>query len=140
MNEPFLKPIRAFCDSRGYSFFDIFSDINGGQVNIGTLQPNVIKAFHYHNYQTDHWFCIKGDIRIICISQDGSIVKNFYIGEHNPSILTIPPGWLHGYTNISNDSSTLLYWVTKKYDASLPDEERVSWDFLGKELWLPENK
>ena len=139
MNEPNLKNIRAFCDGRGFSYFNLFGKIGDGQINLGNLHSGVVKAFHYHNFQTDYWFCIKGDIRVICISPDRSIVKNFYIGEHNPAILEIPPGWLHGYKNVSSDTSTLLYWVTKEYDPKNPDEERVAWDFLGKELWDVEN-
>lgn len=140
MKEPTLKNIRAFCDSRGFSFFNIFGKVTDGQINLGNLHPGVVKAFHYHNHQYDYWFCLKGDIRVICISPDHKIIKNFYIGEHNPSVLEIPPGWLHGYKNVSNDVSTLLYWVTKEYNLENPDEERLSWDFLGKELWEPENK
>lgn len=144
MLEPILKPIRAFSDSRGYSYFDIFGEPTSGQINIGNLQSPAIKAFHYHKKQWDHWFCLKGDIHIITayVNDDDSLsdIKHFYIGEHNPCVLSIPPRHIHGYCNINNGLSTLLYWVTKPYDSKNPDEFRFCWDILGKEIWYPENK
>lgn len=153
--EPTLKPLRAFADSRGYSHFDIFKNISGGQVNIGNLHPGVVKAFHYHREQWDHWFCIKGDIHVVCVDPgmtdwyktgfpcslaSSKYIKHFYIGEHTPGVLSIPPGWWHGYTNVSNEVSTLLYWVTKPYDPENPDEYRIPWNVFGDDFWKPENK
>lgn len=139
MTEPTLRRVNAFCDGRGFSFFNIFGKVTDGQINIGNLHPGIVKAFHFHSLQEDNWFCLSGDIHVICVSPDHSVVKHFYIGEHNPVILNIPIGWLHGYQNVGPKTSTLLYWVTKEYNPSSPDEERIAWDFLGKELWDVEN-
>jgi len=138
MLEPILKPIRAFSDSRGYSFFNIFGEPTSGQINIGHLQSPAIKAFHYHELQWDHWFCLKGDIHVIVWkpSEDGTKndIRHFYIGEHNPCVLSIAPLWYHGYCNVNNGLSTLLYWVTKSYDPKDPDEYRQPWDILGADI------
>ena len=155
MNEPMLRPIKAFADSRGFSFFNIFGEPTSGQINIGNLHSGIVKAFHYHKKQWDHWFCISGDIHVVCfdpiislmsditaedLPQLNKYIRHFYIGEHNPSLLSIPPEWSHGYTNVGNNISTLLYWVTKKYDATDPDEYRLPWNIFGADFWLPENK
>lgn len=170
--EPTFKPLRAFADSRGYSYFDIFGEPTSGQINIGNLAGPAIKAFHYHKLQWDHWFCLKGDIHVVIARPkeiwkrvlkdyndymdaiinnepvfthlkdddiDSMDIRHFYIGEHNPGVLSIPPGWWHGYCNVSQDSS-LLYWVTKPYDPKNPDEYRIPWDVFGENFWKPENK
>lgn len=159
MTEPIIKPIRAFNDSRGYSFFDIFGEPNSGQINVGNLIGPAVKGLHYHMWQWDHWFCMQGDIHIVLavpkryLSQsqiylfpyndsepnDDFIIKHYYIGEHNPCVLSIPPMWSHGYVNVTQNSS-LLYWVTKAYDPKNPDEHRLSWDKFGVNIWKPENK
>lgn len=150
--EPFTTPLKVFCDSRGYSYFDIFPTLDKGQVNIGHLTGTAIKAFHYHTFQEDNWFCVSGDIHVICAApktwdmycdpcsykKSEYTIKHFYIGEHNPCVLTIPELWMHGYCNVTNNS-TLLYWVTKKYNPSIPDEYRINYDIFGKDIWQPEN-
>lgn len=137
--EPNLRRINTFCDGRGFSFFDVFGDVPYGQINIGNLHSGIIKAFHRHQHQTDFWQCISGDIHVICMSPDCSVIKHFYIGEHNTAILEIPPGFWHGYCNVGDKVSTLLYLVTKRYDPVNADEERLAWDYKGKEIWEVEN-
>lgn len=171
MNEPTFKPLRAFSDSRGYSYFDIFGEPTSGQINIGHLTGTAIKAFHYHKQQWDHWFCVNGDIHVIVFKPTEKVlhvldytldefyhsrngegawsspdphdqivdIHHFYIGEHNPGVISIPPGWAHGYCNVSQDSD-LLYWVTKAYDKNEPDEYRIKYDIFGVDIWKPENK
>jgi dTDP-4-dehydrorhamnose 3,5-epimerase len=151
---PTFIPSRYFSDSRGWSQFNIFPGISGGQINVGTLMEGSIKAFHYHKRQKDLWNCISGDIHVICAepkyigihssyemtSEKDSDIYHFYIGEHNPGVLIIPELFSHGYCNVGSGKSTLLYWVTNAYDAANPDEERVPWDCFGKEIWDSENK
>jgi dTDP-4-dehydrorhamnose 3,5-epimerase len=151
--EPIFKPLRPFADSRGYSFFDIFGEPTSGQINVGNLVGPAIKAFHYHKLQWDHWFCMKGDIHVVVVNPcysgtdpdnltldlEYSDIRHFYIGEHNPGVISIPPGWWHGYCNVSQDS-TLLYWVTKAYVVGQADEFRIPWDVFGADFWKPENK
>lgn len=151
--KPKFYPSRYFLDSRGSSLFNVFENINGGQINIGNLYGNAIKAFHRHYLQKDYWACISGNIHIICLTpkdnllseeldfkKENFLIDHFYIGEKNPGVLEIPIGTYHGYCNLSCDSSTLLYYVTNIYNPKEPDEYRLSYDIFGKDIWLPENK
>lgn len=139
--EPSFRPLRAFADGRGWSHFNIFGEVTSGQINVGNVYPNVVKAFHYHNLQEDNWHCISGDIHVIVFNIDNvKDVRHYYIGENNPGVLNIPRGWAHGYKNLGVTNSSLLYWVTKSYDPKQVDEYRLSWDFLGKDIWEIENK
>lgn len=159
MQEPTFLPLRAFSDSRGYSYFDIYGNLGEGQINIGVLQPGVVKGLHYHMFQKDKWFCLQGDIHVVLAlpkrylqsqhyaipyfdsePNEDFIIKHYYMGEHNPGVLIIPEFWSHGYTNVSSIPTTLLYMVTKKYDPFRPDEQRIKWDKFGVDIWKPENK
>ena len=143
-----------FLDSRGFSCFNIFPELEKGQINIGFLEPGVVKGLHFHLAQYDVWHCFESNIHVVCarpkvypwlfpystLTIEDSDIYHFYIGSKNPGILIIPPGFCHGYTNIGNERSGLLYWVTKPYDPKIPDEYRLPWDILGPEIWKPENK
>jgi len=155
-------------DNRGHGVYNLFDDILDGQCNITTTAPGVVRAFHYHEKQIDHWFCVKGNLHVILIEPlsgyefrdfveysllDGGFsagilvngnwrqigrVYHRYIGEQNPVTLKIPPGVLHGFTPMHGKEATLLYYTDQKYDAN--DEKRISWRFLGEDIWSVSNK
>ena len=149
LEKPYTTPLPAYIDTRGRSHFDIFPGLDKGQVNIGMVHPGVVKAFHYHKLQWDHWFCPVGNLHVICVTPKGEVddqhvdnydVRHFYIGEHNPVVLHIPPMTWHGYTGLGTDKNLLLYWVTEEYNRQTPDEYRVPWNVFGSDLWLPKNE
>jgi dTDP-4-dehydrorhamnose 3,5-epimerase len=141
--------LRYNIDSRGFGLYGLYDDQIPGQVNVTTTKSGVIRAFHKHNQQTDHWVCIKGNIHVIVFREDEFLSKpvalraltptnHFYIGEKNPQTLTIPPGYYHGFTPMYGEDATLLYYTDRKYD---PDDEiRLDWDVLGENIWKTENK
>lgn len=151
---PYFISQKYYLDSRGYSIFNIFPNLSEGQINIGFLNSNIIKGFHYHLLQKDYWHCFQGNIHVICMKPKdynnftneedyqnkllgSKEIYHFYIGEKNPGILVIPELFCHGYTNLNSTTTGLLYWVTQKYNNNKPDEYRIPWDISGKELWLP---
>ena len=131
-----IQPCHPFLDDRGFSLHDLFPFPEGmGQVNWSILVPGVVKAFHRHHKQWDHWVCLSGNAKVVLVREiDGKPeIQTFFIGEGNPKLGSIPPGVLHGYTPIGNEPCGILYWVTQKYDGT--DEERAPWDTFGKEVW-----
>jgi dTDP-4-dehydrorhamnose 3,5-epimerase len=130
--------MNSFVDDRGYSNFDIFP-LEKGQINLGELHPNTIKAFHRHKYQTDYWFCIEGDI-LVNLVDETSQIKSTVLSSKIPRVLEIKPGIWHGYKTLGNKPAKLLYFVTNKYNSKEPDEERCDWDKFGKDIWNVENK
>lgn len=64
-------------------------------------------------------------------------VRHYYIGEHNPQTIIIPPGVIHGYKALYNRPVTMVYYANRKFDVM--DEYRFSWDFLGADLWESKN-
>jgi dTDP-4-dehydrorhamnose 3,5-epimerase len=110
------------CDD---SWFEKF-----GQVYFTTTYPGVVKAWHYHKKQTDHFYVIKGLVKIALYDQRESspthgIVNEIYLGEHCPGLLRIPPGILHGWTCVSADEAYIINVVSEPYDYTNPDEFRT---------------
>lgn len=106
------------------------------QWNHSVLRPQVIKAFHYHNEQTDWWYALEPLIVVLFDTRPGSSTKN--VSQRlclNKSILEIPPGVLHGVKNPHYKDANLFYVVNNFFNAQDPDEERMEWDFLGADIW-----
>lgn len=123
---------RLFKDDRGRSINNAFPSVQNGDINISTLYPRTIKAFHRHKLQTDHWLCIKGQLRVVLASLEGDErdtgyqIYVHYLSEGDT--LSIPPGVWHGVQNLLDEESIMAYHITEKYNPSNPDEERAPWD------------
>jgi dTDP-4-dehydrorhamnose 3,5-epimerase len=129
-----VRPARVFPDERGRlgeilraddEMFEKF-----GQVYFTTTYPGVVKAWHWHKKQTDHFYVAKGTVKIALYdmrndSKTKSSVNQIYLGEHCPAVLKIPPGVCHGWTCVSRDEAYIINVVTEVYNYSQPDEFRI---------------
>ncbi len=132
-----LKPLKANVDERGYLMEllreddDIFEKF--GQCYVALNYPGVIRAWHYHKIQTDFFAVIKGAIKLVLYdnragSPTNGIVEEYFLGEHNPVLVAVPPEVLHGYKTVGTEPSLLLNFPTEAYNAQTPDEYRLPFD------------
>lgn len=101
-----------------------------GQVYFTTTYPGVVKAWHYHKKQTDHFYVVKGMVKVALYDRrEGSpthgVVNELYLGEHCPGLLRIPPGVLHGWMCISEIEAYIVNVVSEMYNYDDPDEFRT---------------
>ena len=101
-----------------------------GQVYFTTTWPGVVKAWHYHSGQTDHFYVIKGTVKVALYDQrDNSptkgTVNEVYLGEHCPGLLRIPPGVLHGWMCVGRREAYIVNIVSEMYNYTDPDEFRT---------------
>lgn len=101
-----------------------------GQVYFTTTYPGVVKAWHYHKKQTDHFYVIKGMVKIALYDgrQDSptkGTVNEIYLGEHSPGLVRIPPGVLHGWMCVSEGEAYIVNVPSEMYSYSEPDEFRT---------------
>lgn len=111
-----------------------------GQSTMSVAPYGTIKAFHFHKHQDDLWFIASGQAKIVLFDtrESSSTHKQVQIikaGEGDYKAVLIPVGVAHGYRVLSKEPVILFYHTTKSYNPKNPDEERLSWDFLGKEIW-----
>jgi dTDP-4-dehydrorhamnose 3,5-epimerase len=107
---------------------DVF--LRFGQVYMTTTYPDVVKAWHMHKKQTDHIACVSGMIKVALYDgRDGSPtfgeINQFYLGEHNPILVQIPPGVYHGWMCVSQNEAVVINIPTELYDYEHPDEYRL---------------
>ncbi|RPJ38246.1 MAG: dTDP-4-dehydrorhamnose 3,5-epimerase [Deltaproteobacteria bacterium] len=128
------KKLRVIPDERGRLMEMLRSDdelfIRFGQAYMTTAYPGVVKAWHYHKKQVDHFVCVKGMMKVVLYdgrpeSPSHKEIDEFIIGEHNPLLLQIPPYVFHGFKCISEQEAVVINLPTELYDYKEPDEYRL---------------
>jgi len=102
-----------------------------GQSYLTTAYPGVVKGWHYHRVQWDHFVVVKGMAKIVLYdprddSSTRGVVNEFFMGEHNPLLLQIPPLVYHGFKCISETEALIINHPTEPYRHADPDEFRVA--------------
>ena len=129
-----VRRAKVLCDERGRlgeimraddPWFERF-----GQVYFTTTYPGVVKAWHFHKKQTDHFYVLQGTVKIALYddrkgSETCGIVNELYLGEHCPGLLRIPPGVQHGWMAVGDCQAYIVNVVSEMYDYSSPDEFRT---------------
>ncbi|HHW42661.1 dTDP-4-dehydrorhamnose 3,5-epimerase [Desulfofundulus thermobenzoicus] len=132
-----LKPLRLIPDDRGYLMEMLRSDwpefMKFGQAYITACYPGVIKAWHYHKLQWDHFVCVGGMARVVLYDpRDNSptrgLVNVFHLGYLNPCLLKIPPEVYHGFTAEGGQTALIVNFPTELYNYSRPDEYRLPYN------------
>ncbi|NIM58482.1 MAG: dTDP-4-dehydrorhamnose 3,5-epimerase, partial [Candidatus Aminicenantes bacterium] len=110
------KNLKAIPDERGRLMEILRKDDNlflkFGQVYMTTTYPNVVKAWHMHDKQTDNVACILGMIKLVLYdprkkSSTYREVNQFLIGIHNPMLIQIPAGVYHGWMCVSAEEAII---------------------------------
>lgn len=132
-----VKRLIRHPDDRGF-FQEILRDDEDllrrfGQASLSMSYPGVIKAFHYHERQDDLWFFPVGSAQVVLYDQrEGSRTKGrtqvLYPGEHNPLLIVIPVGVVHGYRVLGQSPLMIVYFTTESYQPNDPDEKRWPWN------------
>ena len=128
------KKLKVIADERGFLMEMLRSDDEFfqkfGQVYLTIAYPGVVKGWHYHKKQTDHFVVVKGMLKVVLYDgRDDSPTKGevneFFLGEHNPTLLVIPKLVLHGMKGIGTEPGYLINIPTEPYNYETPDEFRV---------------
>ena len=129
-----IKELRLLPDERGYLMEMLRADDEifrkFGQVYLSVAFPGVVKGWHYHKVQTDYFTIVKGMMKVVLYdgrpeSPTHGEINEFFMGELNPLLITIPPGVLHGMKAIGTEPGFLVNCPTEPYSYDDPDEYRV---------------
>jgi len=147
-----IKKLKVIPDERG-RLMEMLRNDDGeefftefGQAYMTTGYPGVVKAWHYHKYQTDHFVAVSGMMKVVLYDdREGSPtrgeINEFFMGEHNPILLVIPKGVYHGFKCIGDKEGIIINIPDKVYNYEDPDEYRLS--AHGSEIpydWTREDK
>ncbi len=118
-----------------------FEGFSLAQVNRSLMIPGTIKAWHLHLRQDEIWYLLPNDKMLVGLYdlRKDSLTKEkemkLLLGGGKHFLLYIPKGVAHGARNLLPTPANLFYFVDQKFNQDDPDEQRLAWDFLGKDFW-----
>jgi len=143
-----LIPRTRHADDRGYVTEIFRSDEehfeNFGQAYVTACYPGVVKAWHRHAAQTDHFYVVSGTMKVgLYDDRPESPTRGQYqvviLGERGDNAqLVIPAGLWHGMMALET-FTVMLNIPDAVYNHDNPDEERVPWDAFD-DVWTVKNR
>lgn len=137
IHDVITRSLKVIPDDRGFLMEMLRSDWpefrEFGQVYVTACYPGVVKAWHFHKEQWDHFICLHGMARVVLYdaredSPTKGAINEFHMGTLNPILLVIPPFVYHGFTAEGPETALIVNVPTKMYNYSSPDEYRLPFD------------
>jgi dTDP-4-dehydrorhamnose 3,5-epimerase len=131
-----IKPVKRFVDERGFfsevmrtDWKDLFGEDKIAQANFSYTYPGVIRAWHRHlRGQVDYFLVLKGAIKIGAFDEKTAELIEILSSGFDLQLVRMPGHYWHGFKAVGNEPTMLVYFTTKLYDSSDPDEERRDWN------------
>jgi dTDP-4-dehydrorhamnose 3,5-epimerase len=134
-----VQPYDLWPDDRGY-FLEVIRMRQGlaasfspetTQVSAALSYAGTIKAFHFHQHQTDLWVPMNGVFQVALVdlradSPTFALKNTLYVGALRPWQILIPPGVGHGYKVVGETSGVLVYVTNQLYNPR--DEGRIAYN------------
>jgi len=116
-----------------------------------------VRAYHCHDRLWDYFLIVKGSAKFVLFNYDayGKIVgddenfknhktelfvngsdayKEYVTSDKRMQMVVVPPRWMHGWMPLEEET-ILISVASQTYNPDKPDEERIPWDTLGKDIW-----
>ena len=132
-----IKELKVIPDERGFLMEMLRSDDEiferFGQIYMTCCYAGVVKGWHYHRLQTDHFVCVRGMAKVVLFdgrdeSASNGEINEFFMGEQRQILLKIPPLVMHGFKAVGNEHAYIINCPTEQYNRREPDEYRLPWD------------
>ena len=129
-----VKPLKVVPDERGRVMEILRSDDPAfgkfGEIAMTTVYPGAVKGWHYHRVQWDHFAVVKGMLKLVLVdpredSETKDEINEFFMGDHQPLLITVPPLVLHGFKGIDVQETLVITCASELFDPKDPDEERL---------------
>lgn len=130
-----VKKLKPITDERGFLMEILRSDEpifeRFGQCYVTVVHPGIVKGWHYHKVQVDHFVCLKGTAKVVLYdarkdSRTYQEVNEFILSLESPMMVKIPTYVFHGFTAMGEEDAMILNLPTELYHYKEPDEFRES--------------
>ena len=108
-------------DSRG-SFIELYKSKKYGQISENISFPGITKGGHYHKYKKEIFYTVKGKC-LIKQEYNGDVIIN-EVSNDNPTLVDIKTNYVHEITNIGEDNSHTIMWISEIYHPDTHDTYR----------------
>ncbi len=122
-----VKILKKIPDERGAIYPMLRSDdkefIGFGEIYFSIVYPGVVKGWHLHTKMILNYAVIKGMIKLVLYdarndSKSKGELNEFYIGEDNYCLVTIPTGVWNGFKGIGSIPAIVANCATLAHDPS----------------------
>jgi dTDP-4-dehydrorhamnose 3,5-epimerase len=95
-----------------------------------SILPGRIKGWGMHELQTDRYFVVSGDVRVVLFdgreeSDSAGAMVQIHFTDRTPGLVKIPPGVWHADQNWGQTEAHVLNFPTRPYDPEHPDKYRI---------------
>jgi dTDP-4-dehydrorhamnose 3,5-epimerase len=137
-----IKKLKLLPDDRGFLMEMLRCDDDlyekFGQLYITGSVRGVVKGWHYHKEQVDHFVCVYGKALVVLYDMrkdsptfgkwEEFILEAPPCKDREPILLKIPPYVTHGFTAYECDEARIINVPTLPYRYKDPDEFRYPWN------------
>ncbi len=137
-----IKELKIIPDDRGFLMEILRCDDEMyerfGQLYMTGCKRGVVKGWHYHKEQTDHFACVSGRAMVVLYDNRSGSPTHGEVQEvileappcdgHAPVVLKIPPLVLHGFFAFDCEEARIVNVPTIPYRYKNPDEFRYPWN------------
>ena len=132
-----VRDLVVHTDEHGYLYECLKADWpefeKFGQAYLTVTYPGVIKGWHWHDLQSDHFVPLKGMAKIVLYddrpeSPTRHELMEITAGEYKPRLIVFPPKILHGVIALNQEPVWIMNFPDYVYNSEQPDEQRLSWD------------
>ncbi len=122
-----ITPLKRFSDERGMVMHIMKSSdaqFKGfGEVYCSTINPGVIKGWHFHEKITLNYVVLKGMIRFVLYdsredSPSKNTVQEILLGDENYIRVTVPPGIWSAFKCLGTESAMVCNLIDLPHDDS----------------------
>jgi dTDP-4-dehydrorhamnose 3,5-epimerase-like enzyme len=90
-------------------------------------KSHFVRAWHYHEHESKCFTVISGAALIGVVDVEGGYTRKFFLSEHYPAIIFVPPGLANGTMNLSTRTKILIL-SNKTLEESKDDDQRFPFD------------
>lgn len=139
INDVIIKKLEKYSDDRGW-LTEVFRhdelNFDPAMGYVSLTNPGVVRGPHEHAFQSDCFiFLGPGSFKLsLWDRRENSSTKGealeIEVGEHNPTLVVVPPGVVHGYKCISEIPALSLNLPDKLYKGKGKQEEidEIRWE------------
>lgn len=133
-----IKKLETFGDSRGW-LMEIFRqdefEHEPVMAYVSETKPGVIRGPHEHKNQSDFFAFLSGEfILYLWDNRQGAAnyrqLEKIEVGEKNPSLVIVPPGVVHAYKCVSDQSGIIINLPNQLYKGKdkKEDVDEIRWE------------
>ncbi len=121
-----VHPLQQIPDERGKVMHMLRCDDpwfeRFGEIYFSVVYPGAIKAWHLHKAMTLNYAVVSGMIKLVLYDERNESstrgeLQEFFVGEDNYVLITIPPGIWNGFKGVGSKPATVANCATEPHHA-----------------------